>query len=139
MDDARGEGPKHVLNRREFLGFIGAAGAAAGCARTEPERLIPYLVAPENIVPGTPLFYRTVCRECAAGCGVTARTREGRAIKLEGNPDDPIGGGALCARGQAAVQRLYAPDRLRGPLQRGGALAPGGAGAPADTTAAARG
>jgi anaerobic selenocysteine-containing dehydrogenase/Fe-S-cluster-containing dehydrogenase component len=110
-----------AVNRRTFLKMVGAAGAAAGCSRkAEPRKLVPYLVPPEDIVPGVPLFYRSVCRECSAGCGVTARTREGRVIKLEGNPEDPIGRGALCARGQAALQDLYAPDRLRGPMKRGG-------------------
>ena len=45
--------------------------------------------------------------------------REGRVIKLEGNPADPIGAGALCARGQAALQELYNPNRLRRPHRRG--------------------
>src|SRR5215470_7357665 len=108
------------LTRRTFLKVLAATGAAAGCSRRQQEKLIPYLVPPEDIIPGEPLFYRTVCRECGAACGVTARTREGRAVKLEGNPDDPISAGALCARGQAALQGLYAPDRFRGPLRRGG-------------------
>src|SRR5512146_3415900 len=95
------------------------AAAAACSPRSAPQTIVPFLVPPEHVVPGKPLFYRTVCRECTAGCGVTARTREGRAIKLEGNPEDPIGRGALCARGQAAVQSLYHPDRFRGPLRRG--------------------
>jgi molybdopterin-containing oxidoreductase family iron-sulfur binding subunit len=118
-----------ALSRRSFLSIVGAAGAAgvAGCsARPAVQKLVPYLVPPEDVIPGTPLFYRTACRECPAGCGVTARTREGRVVKLEGNPDDPVGRGALCARGQAALQALYHPDRFRGPLARsgGGALAP---------------
>jgi anaerobic selenocysteine-containing dehydrogenase/Fe-S-cluster-containing dehydrogenase component len=108
------------LNRRTFLKIAGAAGVLAGCSPAPgPQSLIPYLVPPEEVVPGTPLFYRTVCRECRAACGVTARTREGRVVKLEGNPEDPVGGGALCGRGQAALQHLYAPDRLRGPMRRG--------------------
>ena len=102
-----------------LLKLAGAAGVLAGCSSPPgPQKLIPYLVPPEEIVPGMPLFYRTVCRECSAGCGVTARTREGRVTKLEGNPDDPIGAGALCARGQAAVQGLYAPERFHGPARR---------------------
>ena len=109
------------IGRRFFLRIVGATGAAAACSpKHAPEKLVPLLVPPENIVPGKVLEYRTVCRSCTAGCGVTARTREGRAIKLEGNPDDPISGGALCARGQAAVQDLYSPERLKGPLQRQG-------------------
>ncbi len=114
--------------RRNFLRLALTAGAAgAACSpKAAPQKLIPFLVPPDEIIPGRPLFYRTVCRECPAGCGVTARTREGRAVKLEGNPDDPIGRGALCARGQAAIQALYAPGRLDGPRRRGadGKLAP---------------
>lgn len=108
------------LGRRRFLQVLGATGVAAGCSPPHaPEKLIPLLVPPENQVPGKAVHYRTVCRACDAGCGVTARTREGRAVKLEGNPDDPISQGALCARGQAQVQDLYSPERLRGPQRRG--------------------
>jgi molybdopterin-containing oxidoreductase family iron-sulfur binding subunit len=119
------------LGRRSFLrvlGGAGAAGLAAGCSpKPAVQRIVPYLVPPEDVVPGKPRFYRTACRECGAGCGVTARAREGRAVKLEGNPEDPVGRGALCARGQAAIQDLYHPERHPGPLRRGegGALAPG--------------
>jgi anaerobic selenocysteine-containing dehydrogenase/Fe-S-cluster-containing dehydrogenase component len=119
MADERPNG----IDRRALLKLAGAASLLAGCSPAPgPQKLIPYLVPPEEIVPGMPLFYRTVCRECPAGCGVTARTREGRVVKLEGNPDDPVGAGALCARGQAAVQGLYAPERFHGPARR----APGG-------------
>ena len=111
------------VGRRTFLqvaGAAGAAGVAAGCSpRAAAQKLVPWIVPPDDIVPGQPLFYRTLCRECPAGCGVTARTREGRAVKLEGNPEDPIGRGALCARGQAALQALYHPQRFKGPLRRG--------------------
>jgi molybdopterin-containing oxidoreductase family iron-sulfur binding subunit len=46
------------------------------------------------------------------------KVREGRAIKIEGNPESPINHGRLCARGQAALQGLYNPDRITGPLKR---------------------
>jgi anaerobic selenocysteine-containing dehydrogenase/Fe-S-cluster-containing dehydrogenase component len=110
------------MERREFLKVLGVAGAGAaatGCA-TEPERLIPYLIQPEEIVPGTSTLYRTTCRECPAGCGMTIRTREGRAIKAEGNPDSPISHGRLCSRGQASLHGLYDPDRIPQALTRDG-------------------
>jgi molybdopterin-containing oxidoreductase family iron-sulfur binding subunit len=119
------------FDRRDFLKIIGTgAGAAAttGCYRYSdlPEKLIPYVVQPEEITPGLPVFYASTCQECSAGCGLHVRTRESRPIKLEGNPDHPINRGALCARGQASIGRTYHPDRFRQPLARGadGKLAP---------------
>jgi anaerobic selenocysteine-containing dehydrogenase/Fe-S-cluster-containing dehydrogenase component len=110
-----------MATRREFLKVIGTAGGAAvagSCSPAPPETLIPYLVAPDQIVSGEPAFIATTCRECSAGCGVFAKTIDGRVIKLEGNPAHPVNAGALCARGQAAVQTLYDPDRFTGPLLR---------------------
>ncbi|MBI4512726.1 MAG: molybdopterin-dependent oxidoreductase, partial [Gemmatimonadetes bacterium] len=109
------------MKRREFLKVIGVTGVGAatlGCAAEPASKLIPYLVQPEEIVPGIPTVYASVCRECPAGCGIHAKTREGRAVKLEGNPEHPVNRGKLCARGQAALQGLYNPDRVRGPLRR---------------------
>lgn len=108
------------VDRREFLKIIGvSAGAAAAAGCSEPvEKLIPYVIQPEEITPGIPVFYASSCRECAAGCGTHVRTREGRPIKIEGNPDHPINRGALCARGQASIGRTYHPDRYAGPLLR---------------------
>ena len=116
------------FDRREFLKLVGAGvggAAAAGCS--DPvEKLIPYVVQPEVITPGLPVFYASTCQECPAGCGLHVRTREGRPVKLEGNPEHPINRGALCARGQAGIGRTYHPDRYRGPLLRAadGTLAP---------------
>ena len=53
-------------------------------------------------------------------CGIIVETRDGRAIKVEGNPEHPVNRGALCARGQSALQALYNPDRFRGPMKRQG-------------------
>ncbi|MBI4455555.1 MAG: molybdopterin-dependent oxidoreductase [Acidobacteria bacterium] len=112
-----------MIKRRDFLKIAGASGSAVvmeGCSRAPVEKLIPYLVAPDDIVPGMPAHYATVCRECPAGCGLLAKTREGRVIKVEGNPHNPVGGGGLCVRGQASLQSLYNPDRFRGPYARDG-------------------
>jgi len=115
-----------AIDRRRFLKVLGVTGAGAAALSScgigpEPtERLIPYLIQPEDQIPGTATYYATTCRECAAGCGVRVRVREGRAVKLEGNPDSPINRGRLCARGQAAIQGLYNPDRVAHPLVRNG-------------------
>lgn len=108
------------FSRRDFLKVLGATGATAlsGCASEVPEKLIPYLIPPDETVPGEAVWYASTCRECPAGCGLLVKTREGRAIKVEGNPSHPINQGRLCARGQATLQGLYNPDRIRGPLRR---------------------
>jgi len=114
-------------SRRQFLKVLGAAGAttaAVGCASDRVEKLIPYVNHPDNTVPGVSNYYATTCRECAAACGIIAEVRDGRPIKLEGNPSHPLNRGALCARGQAALQGLYNPDRYRGPMMRSSADAP---------------
>jgi anaerobic selenocysteine-containing dehydrogenase/Fe-S-cluster-containing dehydrogenase component len=115
------------MNRRRFLKVLGATGGGAavlsGCGiGPEPvQEFHQYVVPPEDQTPGLPTWYASTCRECAAGCGIRVKVREGRAIKIEGNPDSPINRGRLCARGQAALQGLYNPDRLTEPLQRNAA------------------
>ncbi|HEX2722266.1 MAG TPA: molybdopterin-dependent oxidoreductase, partial [Gemmatimonadaceae bacterium] len=110
-----------TVKRREFLKVVGAGSAATtmvGCTSEKVEKLIPYLVSPDETVPGVSTYYATTCRECSVACGLIAETRDGRTIKLEGNPDHPLNRGALCARGQAGLQALYNPDRYRGPMVR---------------------
>jgi anaerobic selenocysteine-containing dehydrogenase/Fe-S-cluster-containing dehydrogenase component len=108
------------FQRRDFLKLIGVgvAGAVAGCAKPPAEKLLPYLVQPNDVLPGIPYFFASTCRECPAGCGILVKQREGRAIKVEGNPAHPLNRGGLCARGQAGLQGLYDPDRVRGPMIR---------------------
>jgi anaerobic selenocysteine-containing dehydrogenase/Fe-S-cluster-containing dehydrogenase component len=108
------------MHRREFFNIVGVAGAAAMAGCQQPPNLLPLVVPNEQIVPGVASWFATVCRECPAGCGVIARNREGRVVKLEGNPDHPVNRGALCIRGQAALQQLYHPDRFLGPQRREG-------------------
>ena len=108
------------IDRRNFLKLVGvSAGAAATSGCNDPvQKLIPYVIQPEEITPGLAVIYASTCQECPAGCGLHVRTREGRPIKLEGNPDHPVNRGALCARGQASIGRTYLPDRYPGPMKR---------------------
>ncbi len=107
-------------NRRDFLKVIGVTTgvAAVGCAKEPIEKIIPYVNQPEEVIPGVAVWYSGTCTECGSGCGVLVRTREGRAVKVEGNPAHPINQGGLCAHGQASLQGLYDPDRIREPLLR---------------------
>jgi molybdopterin-containing oxidoreductase family iron-sulfur binding subunit len=109
------------LDRRDFLKLVGvsAGGAAAAGCSDHVEKLIPYVVQPEEITPGVLVKYASTCLECPTACGLHVRTRESRPIKLEGNPDHPVNRGALCALGQASIGRSYHPDRYLAPQRRG--------------------
>jgi len=111
------------MKRRTFLqlgGMTVASAIVAGC-QSKNEKLIPYLIPPdEGVTPGMATYYASSCSFCPAGCGILVRVSEGRAKKIEGNPNHPVNRGRLCARGQAALQELYHPDRLQQPLRRSG-------------------
>ncbi len=113
------------VSRRDFLQIVGLGGttiALAGCGNTSIEsgaELVESYVAPENfVVPGVGVYYASTCTQCASGCGIMGRVREGRILKLEGNPESAISGGKICGLGQSAVQQHYSPDRLKTPMIR---------------------
>ena len=115
------------IERRDFLKLVGAGSVGVGAGfmlretiKHPPEYLIPHVLAPEDYSTGIATWYNTVCSMCSAGCGISVRTREGRAKKIEGNPLHPVSQGKLCALGQSGLQVLYNPDRLTGPLLRTG-------------------
>ena len=113
------------LNRRDFMkvaGVTAAAGAVACDPRVPMENVLPYVVQPEQIIPGVPTFFSTLCNECPTGCGVIARNREGRIVKVDGNPDHPANAGALCSRGQQGILATYSPDRFVGPMVAGASV-----------------
>jgi molybdopterin-containing oxidoreductase family iron-sulfur binding subunit len=108
------------IARRDFLTIMGASMAMAtlSCARRPVHKIIPHVVQPEDVVPGVASFYASTCKECSVGCGILTKNREGRPIKLEGNPDHPANRGALCGQGQASLLNLYDPDRLKAPYSK---------------------
>ena len=95
------DGLTETVGRRTFLKLVGGAApaaAVAACSPVPPEQIIPYVIPPEDVIPGVATWYASVCGECPAGCGTLVRTREGRAVKVEGNPEHPINRGSLCIR-----------------------------------------
>ena len=112
---------KEPVTRRGFLQALGLSAAALGaaCNRAPVQKIIPFLIKPEEITPGVPLWYASTCAACPAQCGVLLKTRDGRPIKVEGNPQHPVSRGGLCATGQASVLSLYDAARARGPLSAG--------------------
>jgi molybdopterin-containing oxidoreductase family iron-sulfur binding subunit len=109
-------------DRRDFLraaGFLFAGTALAGCQRTPTRYALPLVDPSEEIVPGRASYYASTCGACPAGCGALVKCRDGRPIKLEGNPDHPLSRGGLCAVGQASLLGLYDRLRPRQPLHGG--------------------
>ncbi|MCB1178454.1 MAG: hydrogenase, partial [Leptospiraceae bacterium] len=104
-----------IFDRKTFLKLMGASSAmlTVNCLPASKEKIVPYLEKPENINHGFATYYASTCSGCSAACGVLVKTREGRPLKLEGNPSHPGNKGALCASGQASVLNLYDPDRAQ--------------------------
>jgi len=111
------------ISRRDFLKIAGVGAATSavltGCGPAS--RYVtrePYAEMPEYTYNGQSTFYATTCMECAAACGLVVRTVQGRAIKVEGNPNHPVNLGKTCARAQASLQGLYNPDRIQFPVKQ---------------------
>ena len=110
------------INRRDFLKVLGISGTASACSIdpvTPIENVLPYVVTPDQIIPGVATWFATQCTACPSGCGVLAKNREGRIIMLEGNPEHPTNRGSLCAKGTTDLQGTYSPDRFDGPMLGG--------------------
>jgi anaerobic selenocysteine-containing dehydrogenase len=114
-----------TISRRDFIKTTGIAAAATavltGCGPAS--RYVvrePYTRMPEYTYNGQSTYYASTCRECPAGCGIVVRTEQGRALKVEGNPNHPVNLGKTCSRGQAALQGLYNPDRIQNPIKQQG-------------------
>ena len=69
---------------------------------------------------GSTKIVRTVCDRCHSECGVLVHVRDGKVIKVEGDPNHPANEGALCVKGLAALQVVYHPDRITYPMKRSG-------------------
>ena len=109
-----------TLSRRKFLAVLAASTAYATTSCTDYRdkgEIIPYVNRPEEILPGKPTFYATTIADEGHSYGVLVKTREGRPIKIEGNPDDPINKGKIPSRLQAGILNLYDPERLKYPTK----------------------
>ncbi len=109
------------LTRRKFLALLSASSAfaVAACSNYQDKgEIVPYNKKPEEIILGRATFYASSLNCCSNICSVLVKTREGRPIKIDGNPDHPINQGKVCVRGQAAILNLYDPDRLKSPSHK---------------------
>src|SRR5690349_6299564 len=101
------------ISRRRFLELLGASLALAGAASCAPprERIVPYVRPPDQVVPGTPLYFASAHVLDGFAQGILVETHEGRPTKIEGNPQHPDSLGATDAFGQASILSLYDPNR----------------------------
>jgi anaerobic selenocysteine-containing dehydrogenase len=115
------------FDRRDFLkvlGWGGTAVALSGCGNgmveSGKETVVSYVETNDYMIPSISVYFNSTCAQCDAGCSIMGRVREGRVLKLEGNPNSAINRGKTCGLGQAGVQHHYNPDRVREPLLRTG-------------------
>lgn len=110
------------LDRRDFLKLTGAGMALAGlsgCRIMPHTKSVPYVRAPEQLVPGQSLYYATTLESRGLGIGVLVRSYEGRPVKIEGNPEHPSSLGATDVWTQAELLSLYDPNRAQSVIERG--------------------
>jgi len=108
------------FSRREFLRRSGAAGAAGAIGAASAEIHPPGWRGTTRVET-----IATNCEMCFWRCGALAEVKDGKLLKLEGNPEHPLTQGRLCARGNAGPKLLYDPNRLKQPMLRAGARGEG--------------
>ena len=101
------------ITRRDMMVLLGASLSLAGLAgcRRPVEEIVPYVAAPEDVVPGIPRNYATTFPFRRSAYGLIVESHEGRPTKIEGNPAHPSTLGGSSVRVQASVLGLYDPDR----------------------------
>jgi len=133
--------PPDAVSRRDMLGLMAASLGLAGLTgcRRPVEHIVPYVQAPEGIIPGIPQHYATTMPLGTSALGLVVESHEGRPTKIEGNELHPSSHGRAGAWAQAAILDLYDPDRSPRPRQRAApaAAAAGGGDAAGDANGAA--
>jgi molybdopterin-containing oxidoreductase family iron-sulfur binding subunit len=121
-EQARDEFPKNHFSRRNFLKLLGASIALESlpaCTRQPLGKIIPYVNAPEELIPGKPLYFATAMTLGGYATGLIAESHEGHPTKIEGNPGHPASLGATQIFHQAAILDLYNPNRSQSVLKNG--------------------
>jgi len=104
------------VSRRNFLKLMSASlafGGLTNCTIQPQEAIVPWVRAPENVLPGRPVFYASAAPLNGVGSGVLVESHMGRPTKIEGNPEHPSSLGSTTGNTQAQVLDLYDPDRAQ--------------------------
>ncbi len=110
----------NTLSRRDFLKLGGAGLGAAAIGEFIPPMVAQAARASGQLDANGDGYIPSICEMCVWRCGLLAKVKDGRVVKLEGNPDHPHSKGKLCPRGQAGLMNTYDPDRVLTPLIRVG-------------------
>ena len=108
-----------TMTRRGFLKSTAAMGAAGALGISAADSLTAVDPAHADEASDVKII-KTSCRACIASCAVLAHVRDGRVVKIEGNPESPMSQGGVCAKGLAGIQALYHPNRNKYPMRRVG-------------------
>jgi len=112
-------------SRRDFLklfGFSVASAAVVSSCEKPVQKAIPYLIKPEEIVPGKANYYASTFFDGTEYCSVVVKVRDGRPIKIEGNHQSTVSRGGTSARVQASVLNLYDDARFKEPVLSGNTI-----------------
>ena len=113
---AQASTPINDVTRRNFMRVMGASLAfaglgSAGCSRQPREMIVPYVIPPEELIPGKPVYFASAFSQGGFAKGVLVESHMGRPTKIEGLPGHPSSLGATDAQTQASILDLYDPDR----------------------------
>ena len=113
---------KMEMDRRQFMMLSGASLALAGlagCRALPQDKLVPYVSAPEELIPGIPVSYASTYTIGGYGRGILVTSNDGHPTKIEGNPDHPASLGKTDALMQGSILNLYDPDRSKNVMNLG--------------------
>jgi MoCo/4Fe-4S cofactor protein with predicted Tat translocation signal len=108
--------------RRDFLKYLGfsvSTAALLAACKIPVRKVVPYVVKPEEIIPGIPDWYASTFLDGSDYCSILVKTREGRPIKIEGNSFSNVTRGGTSARAQASILQLYDKTRATNPTKNG--------------------
>ncbi len=109
-----------IISRRDFL-KLGAAGAGVlALGQMLPPKIALAAREAGLIDAAGDGYVHSMCEMCVWRCGLIAKVKDGRVVKLDGNPEHPHSRGNLCPRGQSGLMNTYDPDRVLTPLIRAG-------------------
>ena len=109
-----------TLSRRDFLKLGAMASAALAAGKFIPPRVAQAAREAGHLNADGDGYIPSMCEMCVWRCGLIVKVKDGRVVKLEGNPEHPHSRGKLCPRGQSGLMNTYDPDRVLTPLIRVG-------------------